>query len=144
MERALAEAAKAGARGEVPVGAVITRDGVIIAAAGNQMRQKKDPTGHAEMIAIRAAALHLGNERLAGCDLYVTLEPCTMCAAAISLARIRRLYISSEDEKGGGVINGVRFYDQPTCHHAPEVYSGLCESDARELLVDFFKAKRGD
>lgn len=142
MERAFAEAEAAEARGEVPVGAVVVRDGAIIAAAGNRTRELKDVTAHAEVLAIRAAAEILGSERLTGADLYVTLEPCTLCAAAISYARIRRLYYGAEDEKGGGVHHGARFYSQPTCHHAPDVYSGLSESRAKAQLTRFFSARR--
>jgi tRNA(Arg) A34 adenosine deaminase TadA len=127
---------------EVPVGAAITRDGEIIAVAGNRTLRDRDPTAHAEMLAIRAACAALGSERLAGCDLYVTLEPCAMCAAAISFARIRRLYFSAADPKGGGVEHGARFFSQPTCHHAPDVYGGLRESEAAELLRAFFQARR--
>ncbi len=144
MQNAIAEAKLAAERGEVPVGAVLVRDGEIIAKAGNQSRQHNDVTLHAEIAVIREASRRLGQERLAGCDLYVTLEPCTMCAAAISFARIRRLYYGAEDIKGGAVDNGVRFYAAPTCHHVPEVYSGICETEAAAILVDFFKSRRGD
>lgn len=143
MLRALGEARAAGLRGEVPVGAVLVApDGRIVAAAGNRTREQRDPTAHAEMLAIRAAAAALGQERLTDCDLYVTLEPCPMCAAAISFARIRRLYFGAYDPKGGAVENGVRLFTQPTCHHAPEIYGGLSESEAREILRDFFAARR--
>ena len=142
MARALAEARRAGEAGEVPVGAAVVRDGVVIAGGGNRPRVAHDPTAHAEIVAIRAAAARLGAERLAGCDLYVTLEPCTMCAAAISFARIRRLYFGAADPKGGAVENGVRFFAQPTCHHAPEVYGGLREAEATSLLRAFFAARR--
>ena len=142
MERALAEARAAAARGEVPVGAVVTRDGQVIAAAGNLTRARNDPTAHAEIVAIRLACEALGAERLTGCDLHVTLEPCPMCAGAISFARIRRLYFGAEDPKGGAVTSGVRLYDQPTCHHAPEVYPGIAERDAAELLRGFFQGLR--
>ena len=143
MERALAEAESAGARGEVPVGAVVTGpDGEILAADGNRTLELTDPTAHAEMLVIRAAAARLGTERLAACDLHVTLEPCAMCAAAISFARIRRLYYGASDPKQGAVDNGPRFFSQPTCHHAPEVYGGLAEAQARDLLVQFFKQRR--
>ena len=142
LDAAFAEARAAAARGETPVGAVIVADGAIIARAGNRTREMNDPTAHAEVLAIRAAAAALANERLGGCDLYVTLEPCAMCAAAISFARIRRLYFSAGDEKGGAVEHGPRFFGQPTCHHAPEVYSGLREQEAAELLRAFFKARR--
>ncbi len=142
MDVALREARAAGARGEVPVGAVIVVDGAVIAAAGNRTRERSDPTAHAEVEAIRAAAQALGSERLTEADLYVTLEPCAMCAAAISFARIRRLYYGAEDAKGGAVDHGPRFYHQPTCHHAPEVYSGLGEVEAAHILKDFFAARR--
>jgi tRNA(Arg) A34 adenosine deaminase TadA len=139
---AMEEARAAGARGEVPIGAVITRKNQIIARAGNRTREINDPTAHAEVLAIRMACEVLQNERLGECDLYVTLEPCAMCAAAISFARIRRLYYASSDPKGGGVEYGPRFYSQPTCHHAPDVYSGIGEAEATALLRDFFKEKR--
>jgi tRNA(Arg) A34 adenosine deaminase TadA len=143
MQRALAEAASAGERGEVPVGAVVSGpDGQILAADGNRTLELHDPTAHAELLVIRAAAARLGSQRLAGCDLHVTLEPCAMCAAAISFARIRRLYYGAADPKQGAVESGPRFYTQPTCHHAPEIYGGLAEVEARGLLVDFFKARR--
>ncbi|GHE47098.1 tRNA-specific adenosine deaminase [Camelimonas fluminis] len=142
MDAALGEARAAGARGETPIGAVVVRDGVVIASAGNRPRELKDPTAHAEILAIRAAAAVLGNERLIGCDLYVTLEPCPMCAAAISFARIRRLYYGAADPKGGAVDSGVRLYASPTCHHAPEVYGGISETASATLLRDFFAAKR--
>jgi len=143
MERALAEAEAAGARGEVPVGAVVTGpDGALIAAAGNRTRESNDPTAHAEMLAIRAACAKLGSERLMACDLYVTLEPCPMCAAAISFARIRRLYYGARDPKGGGVEHGARIFSQETCHHAPEIYTGIDEQRAAVLLKTFFQAKR--
>jgi len=144
MELALAEAHRAGERGEVPIGAVVVLDGKVIATAGNRTRELNDVTAHAEIAAIRLACEELGQERLAGADLYVTLEPCTMCAAAISFARIRRLYYGAEDPKGGGVDNGVRFYRQPTCHHAPEVYSGLGETASADILRGFFQAKRSE
>jgi tRNA(adenine34) deaminase len=142
MQLALDQARHAAARGEVPVGAVLVRDGEIIAAAGNQTREHTDPTAHAEMLVIREAAKSLQNERLEGCDLYVTLEPCAMCAGAISFARLRRLYYGAGDPKGGAVDNGPRFFAQATCHHAPEVYAGIGESEAAELLRDFFVKKR--
>ncbi|GEO85104.1 tRNA-specific adenosine deaminase [Ciceribacter naphthalenivorans] len=142
MAAALEEARCAAARGEVPIGAVVVADGRIVARAGNETRALNDVTAHAEILAIRRAATAIGDERLAGADLYVTLEPCTMCAAAISFARIRRLYYGAEDPKGGGVDHGVRFYAQPTCHHAPEVYSGLSESESATLLRDFFQDRR--
>lgn len=140
---AFAEAEAAAARGEVPVGAVIAdKAGNVIARAGNRTLELKDPTAHAEMLAIREAAKILGSERLVDCDLHVTLEPCAMCAGAISFARIRRLYFAAGDEKMGAVEHGGRFFSQPTCHHAPDVYSGLGETEARALLKDFFKARR--
>jgi len=142
MERALAEAAAAARRGEVPVGAVVVHQGLVIAAAGNRTLELSDPTAHAEMLAIRAAAAALDSQRLSDCDLHVTLEPCPMCAAAISFARIRRLYFGAGDPKGGAVEHGVRLYAQPTCHHAPEVYSGIGEAAASALLREFFRARR--
>jgi tRNA(adenine34) deaminase len=142
MSIALEEARAAGAQGEVPVGCVIVRDGGLVARAGNRTIADRDPTAHAELIAIRAAAAALGSERLADCDLYVTLEPCAMCAAAISFARIRRLYFGAADPKGGAVEHGVRFYAAPTCHHRPEVYDGINESECVELLKKFFQARR--
>ena len=142
MARALEEARLAAARGEVPVGAVVVRDGAILAAAGNSPRAAHDPTAHAEMLAIRAACAAIGDERLSGCDLYVTLEPCTMCAAAISFARVRRLYFGALDPKGGAVESGVRFFAQATCHHAPEIYGGLREAEAAALLRAFFQPRR--
>lgn len=142
MDLALREAEKAAKAGEVPIGCVIVRDNVVIAAAGNRTLTDQDPTAHAEVLAIRAAGQALGSERLTGCDLYVTLEPCTLCAAAISFSRLRRLYYGAADPKGGAVESGVRFFAQPTCHHAPEVYSGLAEREAARLLRDFFKARR--
>ena len=142
MSIALAEARAAAARGEVPIGAAIVADGRLVARAGNRTIELDDPTAHAEMLVIRAAAGALGSQRLTGLDLYVTLEPCTMCAAAISFARLRRLYYGAADPKGGGVDSGVRFFRQPSCHHAPEVYSGIGESDATTLLTDFFAALR--
>lgn len=142
MEIALAEARAAGKRGEVPVGAVLVMDGAVVAQAGNRTRADNDVTAHAEVSVIREAARKLGQERLTGADLYVTLEPCTLCAAAISFARIRRLYYGAEDPKGGGVDNGVRFFAQPTCHHAPEVYSGISGVEAAEILKDFFMERR--
>ena len=142
MSLAFAEARRAEARGEAPIGAAIVRDGEVVARAGNQTRERADPTAHAEMIAIRAAATALGSERLVGCDLYVTLEPCAMCAGAISLARIRRLYFGAEDPKGGAVEHGPRFFAQPTCHHRPEVYGGFAADDAAALLKEFFANRR--
>ena len=143
MRHALEQARMAGDRGEVPVGAVIAAGGRIVASAGNRTRELNDPTAHAELLAIRDACQALGQERLEGCDLYVTLEPCTMCAAAISFARIRRLYFGADDPKGGAVVSGVRFFSNETCHHEPEVYPGIAGSEAAELLRDFFRAKRG-
>ena len=144
MERALAEAEAAGARAEVPVGAVLVdaASGKIVAADGNRNMELNDPTAHAEMLVIRAAGKIKGAPRLANCDLYVSLEPCPMCAAAISLARIRRLYFGAYDAKGGGVEHGPRIFSQPTCHHAPEVYGGIEEAAAAKLLKDFFAARR--
>ena len=142
MEIALREAEDAAARGEVPVGAVVVHESEILAAAGNRTRELADVTAHAEVLAIREAARRLGSERLAACDLYVTLEPCTLCAAAISFARIRRLYYGAGDPKGGGVEHGVRFFDAATCHHAPEVYSGIGETAAAALLRRFFLDRR--
>jgi tRNA(adenine34) deaminase len=142
MDMALDEARKAEAAGEVPVGCVIVHDGTVIACAGNRTLTDRDPTAHAEIVAIRAAARQLGSERLTGCDLYVTLEPCAMCAAAISFARIRRLYYGAADPKGGAVENGPRFYQSPACHHRPETYGGIGASAAGELLRTFFAAKR--
>ena len=142
MQSALDEARAAGARGEVPVGCVIIRNGEVIARAGNRTLADRDPTAHAELLAIRQAAAALGTERLTDCDLYVTLEPCTMCAAAMSFARIRRLYFGAGDEKGGAVEHGVRFFAAPTCHHRPDVYGGINESEAAALLRDFFRERR--
>lgn len=143
MAIALAEAEAAAGRGEVPVGAVIlSADGELLAKAGNRIVELKDPTAHAEVLVIRAAAERLGSERLIDCDLYVTLEPCAMCAGAISFARLRRLYYGAEDPKGGAVDNGPRFFGQPTCHHAPDVYGGLSEGPASTLLKQFFAARR--
>ena len=142
MDLALEAAKTAGKAGEVPVGCVIVRENDIIASAGNRTLTDGDPTAHAEMVALRTAAHAIGSERLTGCDLYVTLEPCTMCAAAISFARIRRLYYGAPDPKGGAVDSGVRFFAAPTCHHRPEIYSSVGESDAAALLRDFFKARR--
>jgi len=144
MDLALEQARMAGARGEVPVGAVILERATrrVIAQAGNETEQRHDPTAHAEMLAIRQAADALGKTRLTGCDMYVTLEPCAMCAGAISLARIDRLYFGAADPKGGGVLHGARFFQQPTCHHRPEVYEGIAEREASALLKAFFKSKR--
>jgi tRNA(adenine34) deaminase len=142
MDMALDEARTAQILGEVPVGCVIVRDGMVIASAGNRTLTDRDPTAHAEIIAIRAAARALGSERLTGCDLHVTLEPCAMCAAAISFARIRRLNYGAPDPKGGGVDNGVRFFASPTCHHRPEVYGGIGEAQSAAMLRAFFETKR--
>jgi tRNA(adenine34) deaminase len=142
MEMALDEARAAGARGEVPIGCVVVRDGEVIASAGNRTICDRDPTGHAELIAIRAAASALGSERFTDCDLYVTLEPCAMCAAAMSFARIRRLYFGAGDPKGGAVEHGVRYFSHITCHHRPEVYGGINESECAALLRNFFAARR--
>jgi tRNA(adenine34) deaminase len=142
MDQALTEARAAGAAGEVPVGCVIARNGMVIARAGNRTLTDRDPTAHAEMLAIREAATALGSERLLECDLYVTLEPCAMCAAAISFARIRRLYYGAADPKGGAVENGVRYFASPTCHHQPDVYGGIGDAEAGVLLKEFFRARR--
>ena len=142
MRRALDLAAEASAAGEVPVGAVITRDGTIVAEARNAMRGSLDPTAHAEMVAIRAAAERLGEPRLDGCTLWVTLEPCAMCAAAIALARIAELRFAAEDPKGGGVVHGPRIFAQPTCHHRPDVLGGIGDTEAAELLRTFFAERR--
>lgn len=143
MDAALAEARAAAARGEVPVGAVVVAPGgQVVARAGNRTRERNDPTAHAEILAIRAACALAGTERLEGHDLYVTLEPCPMCAAAISFARIRRLYYGAADPKSGGVAQGARVFAQPQCHHAPEVYDGIGAEAAAALLRDFFAARR--
>ena len=142
MALALEEARAAASGGEVPVGCVIVREGSVIARANNRTLADRDPTAHCELLAIRQAANALGTERLPDCDLYVTLEPCTMCAAAISFARIRRLYYGAADPKGGAVEHGVRFFAAPTCHHRPEVYGGIAEQEASALLTDFFRARR--
>jgi tRNA(Arg) A34 adenosine deaminase TadA len=143
MDLALAEAEEARVLGEVPIGAVVvSADGEVLARAGNRTLAFRDPTAHAELLAIRAACAKLGSERLTGCDLYVTLEPCAMCAAAISFARIRRLYFGAADPKGGAVEHGPRFFTQATCHHAPEVIGGLSESRAASLLREFFASRR--
>jgi tRNA(adenine34) deaminase len=142
MDIALDEARAAQDRGEVPVGCAIVREGAVIARAGNRTLADRDPTAHAEMIAIRAAAAVLGSERLTDCDLYVTLEPCAMCAAAMSFARIRRLYYGAADPKGGAVESGTRFFASPTCHHRPEVYGGMGETESAALLRGFFAARR--
>jgi cytidine deaminase len=143
MDVALDEARAAAARGEVPVGAVVVRDGAVLARAGNRMRGTADPTAHAEMLAIRSACTALGAERLTGCDLYVTLEPCPMCAGAIAAARIGRLYFGAADPKSGGVLAGPRVFAHPQCHHVPEVYDGLAAGEAAALLRDFFAGRRG-
>jgi tRNA(adenine34) deaminase len=142
MDLALKTAKNAGKAGEVPIGCVIVRDYEVIATAGNRTLTDRDPTAHAEILAIRQAAEAIGTERLVDCDLYVTLEPCTMCAGAISFARLRRLYYGAPDPKGGAVESGVRFFNQPTCHHVPQVYSAVGESEAATLLRDFFRARR--
>ncbi len=142
MAHALAEARRAAEMGEVPVGAVIVRDGVVIASAGNRVESPPDPAGHAEILALRAAAAVVGSPKLVDCDLYVTLEPCAMCAQAIAHARIRRLYFGAYDPKGGGVEHGARIFTQPTCHHAPEVIGGIEEKAASALLREFFRARR--
>lgn len=143
MRIALDRARDAAAAGEVPVGAVVVRDGEVLAAAGNAMRSGHDPTAHAEMVALREAAGAIGSSRLDECDLWVTLEPCAMCAGAIALARIRRLYFAAPDPKGGAVLHGPRLYAQPTCHHAPELYSGMGEAEAAAMLREFFQGRRG-
>ncbi len=142
MDLALKAAEKAREAGEVPIGCAIVCGNEVVTTSGNRTLADRDPTAHAEILAIRRAAEALGSERLVDCDLYVTLEPCTMCAGAISFARIRRLYYGATDEKGGAVESGVRFFAQPTCHHAPEVYSGLGESEAAAMLKDFFRERR--
>jgi tRNA(adenine34) deaminase len=143
MRQALELASEAAARGEVPVGAVVVdADGRIVAAAGNRTLADRDPSAHAELLAVREASARLGSERLVGHDLYVTLEPCAMCAAVISFARLRRLYFGAGDPKMGAVEHGPRLYTQPTCHHAPQVYGGIGEAEARALMVAFFKARR--
>ena len=142
MELALDQARAAAREGEVPVGCVVVRDGAVVASTRNRTLADRDPTAHAELLAIRQAAAAIGSERLTTCDIYVTLEPCTMCAAAISFARIRRLYYGAADAKGGAVESGVRFFESPTCHHRPEVYGGIAEGEAGELLRAFFQARR--
>ncbi len=142
MQQALEQARLAAKRGEVPVGALIVRGGVVLAADGNRTLERNDPTAHAEMLVIREAASKIGSQRLTDCDLYVTLEPCPMCAAAISFARIRRLYFSVTDEKGGAVVSGPRLYGRAICHHAPQVYDGILEEEARDLLQTFFRKLR--
>jgi tRNA(adenine34) deaminase len=142
MSLAFSEARSAERRGETPIGAALVRDGTVLASGGNRTRELADPTAHAEMLVIREAAARLSSERLLGCDLYVTLEPCAMCAGAISFARLRRLYYAAPDPKGGAVDNGPRFFHQPTCHHAPEVYGGVRESEAAAMLKNFFAVRR--
>lgn len=142
MDLALAEAAGAAADGEVPVGAVVVRDGAVVATGRNRTLRDHDPTAHAEIVALRAAGRAIGSERLIDCDLWVTLEPCPMCAGAVSFARIRRLYYGASDPKGGAVENGVRFFASPSCHHVPEVYSGLAETEASAMLRRFFRDRR--
>ena len=143
MDHALREARAAAERGEVPIGAVIVGpDGTVLAAAGNRTEADRDPTAHAEMLAIRLAAAELGSPRLIDCDLHVTLEPCPMCAQAISFARIRRVYYGASDPKGGGIEHGPRIFAQPTCHHRPDVYSGIAEQEAGDLLRKFFRERR--
>lgn len=144
MAQAFEEARAAEMRGEVPIGAVVVLDGAVVGSGGNRTRELSDPTAHAEILAIREAAAKLGSERLVGHDLYVTLEPCPMCAAAISFSRIRRLYFGATDEKGGAVVSGVRLYSSPTCHHAPDVYPGLGEVEAQAMLRTFFRERRGE
>ncbi len=143
MRIALDRGRAAATLGEVPVGAVVVRDGQVVAAAGNNMRGGHDPTAHAEIVALREAGRALGSSRLDGCDLWVTLEPCAMCAGAIGLARIRRLYFAAADPKGGAVVHGPRLFSQPTCHHAPEIFSGIGEAEAAAMLREFFEARRG-
>jgi tRNA(adenine34) deaminase len=142
MTLALAEAERAAARGEVPVGCVIVAGDAVLASDGNRCEERGDPTAHAEMLAIRAATARLGSQRLVECDLYVTLEPCPMCASAIALARLRRVYFAAYDPKGGGVEHGPRIFDQPGCNHRPEIYGGIAEEQAAELLRSFFQARR--
>jgi len=142
MDLAFEEARAAQAAGEVPIGCVIVREGRVLARAGNRVLRDKDPTAHAEALAIRQAAIAIGTERLNDCDLYVTLEPCTMCAAAISFARIRRLYYGAADPKGGAVESGVRFFSASTCHHRPEIYGGIAASESATMLKDFFRTRR--
>jgi tRNA(adenine34) deaminase len=142
MDQALAEARAAGERGEVPVGCVVVCGGEVVGRAGNRTIVDRDPTAHAEIVAIRQAAAALGSERLIDCDLYVTLEPCAMCAAAVAFARIRRLYYGAADPKGGAVENGVKFFASPACHHRPEIYGGMAEAEASALLGDFFRTLR--
>ncbi len=142
LDQAFNEAEQAGARGETPVGAVVVYQNNIIGRGGNRTREFHDPTAHAEILAIREACKVIQSERLKGCDLYVTLEPCTLCATAISFARIRRLYFGATDVKGGAVESGVRFFSTPTCHHSPEIYGGFREKEAANLLTEFFRQRR--
>jgi tRNA(adenine34) deaminase len=142
MDLALAQARTAAAEGEVPIGCVVVHERVVIARAHNRTLCDHDPTAHAEMLAVRAAAAVLGTERLGQCDIYVTLEPCAMCAGALSFARIRRLYYGAADPKGGAVDSGVRFFASPTCHHRPDVYGGIAEQEAAVLLREFFAERR--
>jgi tRNA(Arg) A34 adenosine deaminase TadA len=142
MAAALEQAQQAAARGEAPIGAVVARSGSIVAAASNRTRELADPTAHAEMLAIRDACRAFGSERLTGHDLYVTLEPCAMCAGAISFARLRRLYFGAVDDKGGAVVSGPRFFSSPTCHHAPEIYAGMRETESAAMLKEFFRLRR--
>lgn len=142
MDLALKAAENAGKSGEVPIGCVVVRNQEVIATAGNRTLTDRDPTAHAEVLAIRQAAERIGTERLTDCDLYVTLEPCTMCAGAISFARIRRLYYGATDPKGGAAESGVRFFASPTCHHVPEIYPGIGEGEAAAMLKEFFRARR--
>ena len=142
MRLALDEARAAAAAGEVPVGAIVVRDGAVLGTGRNRMRTDNDPTAHAEMVALRAAAAALGDWRLDRCDLWVTLEPCAMCAGAIALARVSRLYFGAGDPKGGAVLHGPRLFTQPTCHHAPEVWPGIGEAEAGEMLRGFFRERR--
>ena len=142
FDRAFAEARAAALRGEAPIGACLVKDGEIVASAGNRTLEHRDPTAHAEMLVIREAARKFCDERLTGCDLYVTLEPCAMCAGAISHARLRRLYYAAEDEKGGAVENGPRFFAQKTCHHRPDVYGGIRATESATILRDFFRSRR--
>jgi len=142
MRLALDEARAAAVAGEVPVGAVVTKDGALLGTGRNRMRADNDPTAHAEMVAMRAAAAALGDWRLDGCDLWVTLEPCAMCAGAIALARVSRLYFAAADPKGGAVLHGPRLFGQPTCHHAPEIYPEIGEKDAADMLREFFRERR--
>lgn len=144
MKQALLQADKALAHGDVPIGAVLVKGNEVIAIAGNEVELTRDPTAHAEMLVIRKASAILGNPRLEGCDLYVTLEPCPMCAQAISLARIRRLYYGAYDPKGGGVDHGPQIFEQSTCNHKPEVFGGIEETACAEMLKTFFREKRGE